>query len=230
MSLPPLIWDTFQTLHAAPQTMDELWAEGWRHFGAEFFRYSVSPQADGWQTIVPLRLHLAELTLTKSQRRVLRKNEDVELRTVPATLSEEAKAMFLRHKARFTENIPEALTTFLSTEPNVVPCRCMEFQAWVAGELAAISYLDLGEKSVSSVYGMFEPAHAKRSLGIYTLLQEMLWAQAQGFALYYPGYATHGSSAYDYKKQLHGLEGYCWREHRWMPREDIVAETWVVGS
>lgn len=222
MSLPPLIWDTFQLLHAPPQAMDDLWAQGWRHFGAEFFRYSVSPQGDGWQTIVPLRLHLAGLTLTKSQRRVLRKNEDVELRIVPATLSDEAKAMFQRHKERFTENVPEALTTFLSTEPGTVPCRCLEFQAWVAGELAALSYLDVGEKAVSSVYGMFEPKHEKRSLGIYTLLQEMLWAQARGFSLYYPGYATDGSSPYDYKKQLRGLEGYCWREERWMPREEVA--------
>jgi arginyl-tRNA--protein-N-Asp/Glu arginylyltransferase len=229
MSLPPLIWDTFQALHAPPQAMDDLWAEGWRHFGAEFFRYSVSPQADGWQTIVPLRLDLAGLTLTKSQRRVLRKNEDVDLRIVPATISIEAKAMFQRHKERFTENVPEALTTFLSTEPGTVPCRCMEFQAWVAGELAAISYLDLGEKAVSSVYGMFDPEHARRSLGIYTLLQEMLWAQAQGYALYYPGYATNGSSAYDYKKQLQGLQGYCWTEQRWMPQEEIKAGTWVMG-
>ncbi|HSI61485.1 MAG TPA: arginine-tRNA-protein transferase [Candidatus Saccharimonadia bacterium] len=229
MSLPPLIWETFHMLHAGPQALDDLWAEGWRHFGTEFFRYSVSPQADGWQTIVPLRLPLANLTLTKSQRRVLRKNEDVECRIAPATLSDEARGMFERHKARFTENIPEALTTFLSTEPGSVPCRCMEFQVRVEGRLAALSYLDLGEKSVSSVYGMFEPEYAKRSLGIYTLLREMLWAQENRYVIYYPGYATSGASAYDYKKHLRGLEGYCWREAKWRPREEMTHEDWEVG-
>ncbi len=218
MTLPPLIWESFHAPEVRPGDMDDLWSLGWRHFGAEFFRYSISPQADGsLQIIVPLRLPLASLQLTKSQRRVLRKNEDLQCLAVPATLSAEAHAMFDRHRQRFTENVPESLGSFLSPTPATVPCRCLEFQCRLKGHLVATSFLDIGGQAVSSVYGMFEPEFSSRSLGIFTMLQEMLWARDHGFTFYHPGYATLGSSAYDYKKQFHGLEGYAWEDQQWKP-------------
>lgn len=204
--------------------MDRLWAQGWRHFGVEFFRYSLTPMGDAWQVIIPLRLPLHHFSPTKSQRRVLRKNADVEFRVVPAVLSPDAEAMFQRHAGRFTENIPDSLRTFFSDTPATVPCECLEFQCWVDGTLAALSFLDVGETSVSSVYGMFEPEHSSRSLGIFTLLQEMQWARVHGFRYHYPGYTSLGSSAYDYKKQFRGLEGYSWKDDAWKVWEDMSRE------
>lgn len=197
--------------------MDALWAQGWRHFGAEFFRYSLMEQDGGFQTVVPLRVDLAQLTLSKSQRRVLRKNADVVTEFGPASLSDDVLAMFQRHKARFTENIPESLTSFLSHEPATMPCECLELRCRLEGEVIAASFLDVGATAVSSVYGIFEPACASRSLGIFTMLTEMLWAREQGKRFAYPGYATHGPSHYDYKKQFAGLQGYDWTAGAWLP-------------
>lgn len=227
MSHPPFIWDSSQADYVPPEGMDALWSKGWRHFGTEFFRYSISVYDGNWQTVAPLRLPLAELDLTKSQRRVLRKNKDVECRVAPARITDEAEAMFQRHKARFKENVPETLRTFLSPEPWHLPCQCLEFQCWLEGRLVAMSYLDIGANSVSAVYGMFEPEPdlAWRSLGIFTLLQEMQWAKDHGKTWHYPGYATLGSSAYDYKKQFRGLLGYHWRNDQWLPWAKLVAES-----
>jgi arginine-tRNA-protein transferase len=82
-------------------------------------------------------------------------------------------------------------------------------------ELVALSYLDLGERATSSVYGMFEPAHSRRSLGIYTMLLEIEFSRRRGCAFYYPGYATREPSAYDYKKQFQGLEVLNWETGAW---------------
>ena len=217
MSLPPYIWDDFHASKVPPETMDALLAQGWRHFGTHFYRYSLMAHEGEYQTVVPLRINLSKFTLSKSQRRVLRKNADVTCMFLPASISNEAQAMFQRHKRRFTDNIPEDLSVFLSSEPASVPGVCLTLRCTVADECVALSFIDVGDLSTSSVYGMFEPEHEARSLGIFTMLCEIEWAQQNGKVYAYPGYATLGSSHYDYKKQFSGLEGYHWASQEWIP-------------
>lgn len=221
MSLPPLIWDDFHADHVPPAGMDALWAQGWRHFGPQFFRYSIMEHEGAIQTVVPLRVDLSQLVLSRSQRRVLRKNADVTVEIIPATLSDEVRTMFHRHKARFTANVPDDLLTFLSPEPATVPCECLALRCRLAGECIAVSFMDVGALSVSSVYAVFEPMHASRSLGIFTMLTEMQWARGQGKQFAYPGYATLGNSHYDYKKQFAGLHGYDWESLQWLPWQEF---------
>jgi arginyl-tRNA--protein-N-Asp/Glu arginylyltransferase len=222
MILPPLIWDEFHAAQVPPAAMDALWAHGWRHFGTQFFRYSLMEHEGTLQTVVPSRVELAHLVLSKSQRRVLRKNGDVALHVEPAELSDEARAMFQRHKTRFTQNVPEELSDFLSDNPSDVPCECLQLRCVLEGKCIAISFLDAGSDSVSSVYAVFEPEFASRSLGIFTMLQEMMWARSQGKKYAYPGYATLGRSHYDYKKQFSALQGYDWAGQRWMPWRELA--------
>lgn len=215
MSLPPLIWDSVEAEAVPPEGMDLLWSQGWRHFGRQFFRYSVAEHAGKWQEIVPLRIDLEAYSPSKSQRRVLRRNADLSAVWAVAGLSEETTGMFQRHKARFRENVPETLGDFLGADPAAGPCCCLELQCRMEDRLVAVSYLDVGNTSVSSVYGIFEPADARRSPGIHTLLLELEWARQQGFRYHYPGYAMTGPSHYDYKKQFRGLEGLDWRTGDW---------------
>ncbi len=206
---------SFLCTSVPPEIMDRLWETGWRHFGETFFRYNLNVNDQGVQTITPLRVDLEKFTLSKSQRRVLRKNADLRCEFVPAQLGEESRAMFQRHKARFKDNVPDDLDTFLSSDPASIPCPCVECRVHLGDELIALSYLDLGEGSTSAVYGLFEPVHAQRSLGIYTMLCEIEFTRARGGRYYYPGYATREPSAYDYKKQLRGLETLHWESGEW---------------
>jgi arginyl-tRNA--protein-N-Asp/Glu arginylyltransferase len=209
---------TFQCASVPPEMMDRLWESGWRHFGATFFRYNFTLDEHGIRSITPLRLDLEKFTLSKSQRRVLRRNEDVRCEFGPASLSDEAQQMFQRHKQRFNDHVPEGLETFLSESPATVPCPCHECRVSLGDELIAISFLDVGARATSAVYGLFEPEHSARSLGTYTMLKEIEYSQALGCRFYYPGYATHEPSPYDYKKQLHGLEKLDWEAGEWGPQ------------
>lgn len=195
--------------------MDQLWAAGWRHFGEMFFRYDLSIEEDQVKTITPLRLDLQAFRPSKSQRRVLRRNADLRREFVPARLSDEACAMFHRHKNRFQENVPDELNTFLSSEPASCPNTCVECRVYEAEKLVALSFLDIGCEATSAVYGMFEPAYSTRSLGIYTMLCEIQHSLDQGCRYYYPGYATKEPSAYDYKKHFSGLEILNWETGTW---------------
>ncbi len=218
MEFPPLIFEEGNLPEADPGLMDALWAQGWRHFGARFFRYSVSVMESGsLQRIIPLRIDLTEFQPSKSQRRILRQGAELTVRIAPAVVDELREAMFQRHKARFTSNMPETLRDFMpEAEPSDTPCECREIQVWERDRLIAISYLDLGREAASSVYAIFEPEAARRSPGIFTLLQEIEYARASGRRFLYLGYATVEPSHYDYKKRFHNLQRLDWLGN-WLP-------------
>ena len=70
--------DQFRNIHrATPAEMDELWAEGWRHFGTQFFRYASSWHGGQQVRVLPLRIDLRNFLPSRSQRRVLKRNADV---------------------------------------------------------------------------------------------------------------------------------------------------------
>lgn len=222
MDLPPMVMDEAHFDAVQPETMDRLWAEGWRHFGPEFFRYSISLGGDELRVIQPLRMDLAAFQPSRSQRRVLRKNVDAVVQIRPVQLEPEVCRMFQRHKQRFTSNVPENLAVFLGAEPGRV-IDCFEFQVHCQDALIAVSFLDAGKESVSSVYALFEPEESHRSLGIFTMLAEINWARQRGYRYYYPGYATRESSHYDYKKQFSALSYYDWLSETWLPLKRATA-------
>ncbi len=198
--------------------MDKVWAAGWRHFGRYFFRYSSQQANDGGtQTITPLRIDLVQFTPTKGQRRVLTKNAGLRWEIVPAALDDGLRAMFQRHKQRFTHNVPDDLETFLGADPAAGPCECRMLRVFDAERLVAASFFDVGQQAASSIYGIFDPAESQRSLGIFTMLREIQYCRAAGLRWLYPGYATHESSAYDYKKQFRGTEILDWSTGEWCP-------------
>ncbi len=206
----------FQCEDVPAQMMDQLWAAGWRHFGSQFFRYSHTIEANEVKLIQPLRIRLARFSMRKTHRRLLKQLDHLDCIVEPAAIRADTEALFHRHKQRFTENIPEQLTDFLSTEPATVPCPCLEFRLQAAKTLIAASFLDTGATSTSSIYGLFDPAHPTRSPGILTMLLEIQWSIENGHEFYYPGYATRESGLYDYKKQFRRLEFLDWFSGAWM--------------
>jgi len=216
--MTPALDDAFICDSVPAEVMDQVWASGWRHFGRHFFRYSTQPASNGGlQTITPLRIDLEAFTLTKSQRRVLNKNADLRSEIAPAAIDSELRALFQRHKQRFTHNIPDTLETFLGPDPARGPCECRMVRVFDGPRLIAASFFDLGQHAASSVYGTFEPDCAQRSLGIFTFLLEIQHCQAIGLRWLYPGYATREPSVYDYKKQFRSTEYLDWNNGEWLP-------------
>ncbi|MFQ3582466.1 MAG: GNAT family N-acetyltransferase [Chloracidobacterium sp.] len=203
----------FEASYVPAAQLDVLWAHGWRHFGTYFYRYWVNLTNDGVRHVLPLRIELANFTLSESQRRVRRRNRNLRVIIQPTVIDATTELLFERHKQRFTENIPTSIYSFLSSEPASVPCRNQEIAVYDGERLVAKSFLDLGKQASSSVYGIFDPDYAKHSLGIFTMLLEIEYSQARGDKFYYPGYAYHEPSHYDYKKRFSALEWFDWNGH-----------------
>lgn len=211
----PLVNEIGEASAVPRERMDELWAQGWRHFGSKFFRYSLMWQDEQWKRVLNLRVPMQDWKPSRSQRRTLRQNEDLKVDILPAQPKEEELLLFHRHKMRFKSNVPELLSDFLGEDPNGCPCPCLQIAVRSEGRLVATSYLDLGLRACSSIYGVFEPEESDRRLGIFTMLQEMLYAQEQGMEYYYLGYACVESSPYDYKKEVRPAQLWDWKE--WQP-------------
>jgi Putative arginyl-tRNA:protein arginylyltransferase len=205
---PFFINEEFHVRQALPGLMDRLWASGWRHFGTHFFRYSIGIHEFDIRVVIPLRIRLADFAFSKSQRRVLRKNANLETAIRPVAITDEKELLFDRHKQRFKSGIPGNIYDFISANS---PCETLEVSARLGDRVIAVSFLDVGDISVSSVYAMFEPAEYSRSLGIFTLLKEIEFAMDNGKEFLYLGYCYEGKSFYDYKKRFRATEIYNWQ-------------------
>ena len=208
--------EAFRTDHVTPEQMDRLLEKGWRHFGTHFFRYSYGFYELDIREVIPLRIHLIEFSLSKSQRRILRRNADLRVKIQPIKITTEAEELFQRHKQRFKSGIPDSLYDFLSTEADSVPCQAKEISVYEDSKLIAVSYFDIGDQTCSGVYATFDPERSDRSLGIFTMLKEIEFAIENRKRFYYQGYSYSGNSFYDYKRRFRGTEGYNWRED-WIP-------------
>ena len=202
--------ENFICLDVAPAQMDQFWADGWRHFGVLFFRYRAALHDGKTFTVLPLRIDLHRFTLTRSLKRVLAKNQDIRTLIRPVVVDEVKKALFLKHRLRFKENIPSSLDDFLSPYPDSVPCLNLELCLYLGDRLVGVTFLDVGEIATSAVYAMFDPAEMRRSLGILMMLQSIQLSRERECLYYYPGYAYREPFAYDYKKRFAGLEYLDW--------------------
>ena len=216
-----IINEEFHTDRVTPDAMDLLLANAWRHFGTHFTRYNFGIYEDEIRSVLPLRVRVPDFKLSKSQRRVIRKNADLETTFRSIELTTETHNLVARHKQRFKFAVPGSIYDFLSNDPANTPCTAYEIRVTRNNELLAASFFDIGITSVSSIYGIFEPKELTRSLGIFTMLKEIEFAVEHGMNYYYPGYAYEGESFYDYKKRFSALETYDWNGN-WIAAEPFA--------
>jgi leucyl-tRNA---protein transferase len=203
--------EEFYETKVSPQEMDALWASGWRHFGTHFFRYNFGYYEYEIRRVLPLRIRLENFSFSKSQRRVFKRNQDLQIVIRPIEITTEKELLFEFHRQRFKRDAPVSLYDFLSYDAARVPCEALEIAVYREKELLAASFFDIGERAVSSVYAMFSPTETARSLGIFTLLLEIEWARENKKDFLYQGYAYEGNSFYDYKKRFRALERFDWK-------------------
>lgn len=217
----PFIMESRTLESISPEEADQYWAEGWRHFGSDFFRSSLMVEEIAIKRQISLRLDVAAFKRSKSQRRTLRKNEDLTFEFAPARPGDLEAALFDQHKDRFERNVPHCLEEFLGDRPDGTPCACQQLSVWKDGQLVAVSFLAIGKMACSSVYAVFDPTESRRRLGILTMLLEIEYAEQCGLAHYYSGYATVEESCYDYKKQFDSLSYFDW-SGEWRPIDELA--------
>jgi arginine-tRNA-protein transferase len=214
-----------------PALYESMLAEGWRRSGSSFYRTACS----GCASCIPIRLDADSFVPTKSQRRLIRLNADVEVSLEPPTFSRERFALYARYQ-RYQHGSVErselvarhSYEAFLLESP-LGTTMISDYRLKADGSLVATGYVDLLPSGISSVYFAFDPSAAKRSLGVWSVLRELALAKehcpgdALGKCYYYLGFWIPGSPKMDYKANFHPFE-YA-REGRWLAAKgrDLVA-------
>lgn len=159
------------------------------------------PICEGCSECIPMRLDVNKFKLSKSQRRVLKKNRDVSIEIVPSKLpSEEHEALYFRynqarHPDRDPSNYEQGIFNLHMGYNN-----SFELRLYQNGHLIGVSILDKSQDSISSAYFYWDPNFTDRALGVFSALAEISFAQQVGVKHLYLGFYINKISNMSYKK------------------------------
>ncbi len=192
-----------------PAELEAYLARGWRKFGAYYFR----PQCKSCSECIPLRVIVPEFVPSKSQRRVLKKGKAVRVEFKPLEYRKEIFEIYRIHsRDRFNQhsNEDEFIESFYTPS-----CPSLQSEYYLEDQLVAVGFLDRSDRSLSSVYFVYDTAFEKYRLGTYSALCEIAFAAKEELQYYYLGYFIAENKSMAYKGNFRPNERYCWGEETW---------------
>ncbi|TNE47278.1 MAG: arginine-tRNA-protein transferase [Bacteroidetes bacterium] len=225
--LEDIIDDSTELQAIEADAFDGLLQQGWRLLGYSIIRHNFAVCRGRICRTIPLRIRIDDgLKFSKSQRQVLRRNADLEVRYAPIKLTPEKEALFQRHTRRFRDRQPLSVYSFLHPRAYEIPVQGMEFSVFDDDKLIASSFFHIGQDALSGTYCFFDPAYEKRSLGTFTMLLELELARKMGKKYYYHGYCYDVPSQFDYKLNFHHLEAMDWKSEVWTSHPRVPVRHW----
>ena len=226
--LEDIIDESVEMQPLEPAAFDAFMAEGWRLLGRSIVRHNFSVCRGKMCRTMPVRINLEGFQFSKSQRRLLRKANDLIVRYGPIELNADKLQLFSLHAmARFDERRPESIASFLNHNSHQEPVAGMEFSVSDHyGNPLACSFIHIGAEVVSGTYCFYNP-DLRHSLGALTMLLEIAKALELKKKYYYHGYVYDVPSQFDYKLNFNNLESLDWKSGNWEPQERITVRRWV---
>lgn len=179
-----------------PAVYEKLIDNGFRRSG-HFFYKNKCPNCEA---CISIRIQIADFKMTRSQKRIWKKNQDIRIVQQPVAFEDEGYKLYKRysewkHQSQTTE---ENYRDFLIA--SAVDTVMMRY--YDGDKLAGLGWVDILENSLSSVYFAFSPDYAKRSLGIYSALKEVELSREMGKQYLHMGFWVENCQAMSYKTQF----------------------------
>ena len=228
---PAVLVEYYFPQSLSPSRLDRYLAGGWFRSGASLFRTRLLCLEGGCYPVLNIRVNLNTYRLSRSLRRNLNRNAPrFRVETGQAHVDPSRERLYQGHKHRFKGFIFDSLEEFLFGGLSRFLFDTWEIAVYnEADELVAVSFFDRGQQSLASLLGLYDPRYQRESLGLYTMLQEIQFAQTTGLSYYYPGYVLRGHPGFDYKLRLGHVQYHNW-EGRWrnwdrVADEQLITET-----
>ena len=177
---------------------------GYRRSGAHLYR----PDCDFCQACISCRVPVAEFKFNRSQRRILRRNESlqvVEKSDLTGEIAYDLYQRYINQRHLDGDMFPASLEqyeAFIKTK--MVDTRFFLF--YEQEKLLAVSVVDFLEQGLSAVYTFFDPEKSQRSLGNYAILWQIKKCQELGLSHLFLGYWIKGCGKMEYKSKFRPLE------------------------
>lgn len=184
----------------------ELSEFGFRRSGKHVYR----PHCRACQACIPVRVPVATFRPTRSQKRCLKRNDDLSMNLVSSISTEEHYQLYefyISGRHMDGDMYPpsrQQYSEFLSAEWGVT--QFLEFR--LKGELICIAVCDRLEQGLSAIYTFFNPDQVSRSLGTLAVLKQIELASELGLPYVYLGYWIKDCEKMNYKSKYRPLQMY----------------------
>ncbi len=175
-------------------------AQGYRRLGNIFYRNICKKCSD----CKPIRLEAERFKFSKSQRRTLKKNEDiqVEINSRSSITSEKValykKYVYSKHGEDKNKDLQDLIHILISIHYGYN--YTIEMDYYLDGKLIAVGIVDKAEDSLSSNYFYYDTDYLDRRLGVFSILNEISLARDMGKKYYYLGFYIKENAKMSYKK------------------------------
>ncbi len=198
------------TLFIDPQTDvdQELYSNlsrlGFRRSGPYLYR----PHCETCQACIPTRIPVARFAATRTQRRCIKGNEDIdvcEISTIDTDEHYNLYANYIESRHHDGDMYPpqrDQYVSFLSNQWNST--RYFEYRHH--GHLLAVAVSDELSDGLSAIYTFFDPAQNQRSPGSYAILWQIDYCLANEVPYLYLGYWIKNCQKMSYKTRYRPLE------------------------
>lgn len=191
----------------SPAIYDELITIGFRRSGEIVLR----PACGHCQQCVSLRIPVADFLPSKSQRRKIKANNDINVNLVTTpdySKYHDLYAQYITSKHAESEemqNVDNIFDTFLSSQwSNTFS---IEFSL-ANDELVCVAICDQLKDGWSDVYTFYNPTMTKRSLGNFAILAQIELLKQRAEKYLYLGYWIKDCDKMNYKTQYKPCEGF----------------------
>ena len=172
------------------------------------------PACEQCNACVSARLPAADYVFSRSERKVLNRNGDLERHLVEAEATMEQFDLLRRYlTARHADGGMAEMTWpdyVAMVEDTAVRTHIIEYRTRPAdggpGDLVACALVDLMSDGLSLVYSFYDPTMARRSLGSFMILDHIVQAGLTKLPYVYLGYWVRGSDKMDYKIKFSPIE------------------------
>lgn len=197
-------------LSDGPSVNDSLTQMGFRRSQNIAYR----PACESCMACVSVRLPVADYVFSRSERRALSRNGDIERSVVEAEATMEQFDLLRRYLV--TRHVDGGMAEMswpdyvAMVEDTAVRTHLVEYRVRSddggPGDLVACALIDLMGDGLSMVYSFYDPDQARRSLGSFMILDHVVQAGLLDLPHVYLGYWVRGSDKMDYKARFSPLE------------------------
>ena len=173
---------------------------GWRRFGKYYFH----PTCEGCNECKSLRVSVDDFKLSRSQKRVIKKNKETKIIIQKPTLTQMHLKLYEKYhtykngkdgwkqksisQSEYHENFVDGAGEFGKEVLYIVDDR-----------LVGVDLIDVLDDGISAIYFFYDPDFPKLSLGVYSLLYQIELAKLLELEWIYLGYWVDGCKAFSYK-------------------------------
>jgi len=196
----------------SPIYLDKLLASGWFRSSSSISRLEYLCMNEAVGSVINIRAKLKNYQFGRNARKLLKQNKQRFTHTIRkiGNIDAPREQLYQQQKERFEIFIMDNLSVFLYDYTHKANNIFDTYEVCVydVDKLVAVSFFDMGAKSVASILGLYNADYQKYSLGTYTLFLEIEYAIENGFTNFYPGYVilSEKGYAFEYKLRLQNLQ------------------------